>query len=736
MKKRSSIVSLSVVVPCYNEAQNLPALVNRVSNVLIKRKVKGEIVLVNDGSRDDSTKVMKSLEKKRTSAYSLRCVHHKKNQGIAAAWKTGVEHASGKYICLIDADLQNLPEDIWRLYRELQYSKADVVQGYRSSVGRLKNNRYVLSKTLNFMLNVFFGTRLKDNKSGFICTSKEIMTEILRHRFKYFYFQSFIGVSSSSKGYSIKEVETLFEDRILGRSFIPSIPLVLIVKVCIDLFKAFFEFRYFKKKDTMISEFIYQNPAKVGDERLSYFRRIRMHFFFLTLPLHTWMLTRNTYHYYKELKKSQWLSTEKIKDLQEKKLRKLIRHAYNHTSYYREVMDQANVQPEDIQHIEDLKKIPLLTKALVKESLYFDLLSGNHDKSKILKITTSGSTGEPFVCFADQHQLDIRWSATLRGQEWAGYQFGDRQARLWHQTLGMTFTQVVREKLNAWLSRRLFIPAFSLDSQKIEKTVRLLEKYKPTFIDGYAESFNLLARYLSNREIKVRPKGIMTSAQVLPEKSRETISSVFHCGVFDKYGSREFSGIAYECDHHKGHHIVAENYIVEVLKNGKPAKPGEVGEIVITDLNNYCMPFIRYRIGDLGVAMDSKKPCSCGRGLPMIGDIEGRVQSIIMGANGVYLPNTFFSHLFKDYDYAIEKYQVIQLAQNKITLKIIKADRFQESVIEEITSTLKKYLGEEMKIKVQFTKHIPMVRTGKHQTSISKLKIDFQEKGSSKLSKK
>src|SRR6185295_20378238 len=121
--------------------------------------------------------------------------------------------------------------------------------------------------------------------------------------------------------------------------------------------------------------------------------------------------------------------------------------------------------------------------------------------------------------------------------------------------------------------------------------------------------------------------------------SRQIIESNFQCGVFDKYGSREFSGIAYECEAHEGHHIVAENYIVEILKDGVPAEPGELGEVVITDLNNFCMPLIRYRVGDLAVAMDNTKTCPCGRGLPRIGRIEGRTQAIIFGPNGLFMPS-------------------------------------------------------------------------------------------------
>ena len=195
-----------------------------------------------------------------------------------------------------------------------------------------------------------------------------------------------------------------------------------------------------------------------------------------------------------------------------------------------------------------------------------------------------------------------------------------------------------------------------------------LKRFDPVLIDGYAESFNFLAHYIKHHGLQgISPKGIISSAQALPDQSREVIESAFGCRVFDKYGSREFSGIAYRVRGGDGHLVVAENYIVEILKEGRPARPGELGEVVITDLNNRCMPLIRYRVGDLAVAMDSSEPSRCGRGLPRIGRIEGRAQAVIVGANGNYLPGTFFMHYFKDFDYIVRQFQIIQQDVGSLT---------------------------------------------------------------------
>jgi phenylacetate-CoA ligase len=173
--------------------------------------------------------------------------------------------------------------------------------------------------------------------------------------------------------------------------------------------------------------------------------------------------------------------------------------------------------------------------------------------------------------------------------------------------------------------------------------------------------------------------------------------------------------------------VVAEGFIVEVLRDGKPVAPGELGEIVITDLNNTCLPFLRYRLGDLGVAVDPNFACPCGRGLPLVGNIEGRVQSIIQGTHGQFLPGTFFAHYLKEFDHAFQKFQVVQERPNAITFNVVKGGRYSDDVLDEVLATFRKHLGDDMLIDVQFVDNIEMVRTGKRLASVSRLKVDFQK---------
>jgi len=718
------VKQVSVVAPCFNEAKNLPELVGRLERVFARKELSGEVILVNDGSRDDTGAVADALAAKHADVV---VIHHPVNRGIEAAWSSGLAAASGEYVCLIDADLQYQPEDVSRLYREIRFSNADLVQGYRSSVGRLKDSRYFLSKALNGILNTLFGMSLRDNKSGFVIARRETLADVLHHRYRYYYFQTFIAVSAWIKGYSIREVETLFESRLLGSSFMPRLPVKVTLRVIYDVLKGLGEFRLFRKRESLLADFLQTHPPAREDPPRAGWRRAWWRVFMATMPLHAWMITRRAELYYDELKRSQWLTPAQVRELQERKLRRLVHHAYHHVPYYRQAMDDRGLKPADVQGLADLARLPLLEKAAVRENIYFDLLSDNHDKRRILKVTTSGSTGEPFVCYADQHQLEIRWAATQRGLEWTGYRFGDRQARLWHQTIGMSWHQILRERLDALLSRRVFVPAFELSEARLARAVRRLQRHRPVLVDGYAECFNYLAEYLRDHPAGgFLPKGIVSSAQVLPDESRDTIERAFGARVFDKYGSREFSGIAYECAAHAGHHVVAESYVVEVLREGRPARPGEVGEVVITDLNNFCMPFLRYRIGDLAVAMDPAEACPCGRGLPRLGRIEGRIQSMIVGTAGAVVPGSLFPHIFKDYDYAVRQFQVEQEQPGRIVLKVVKAPRFDARVFDELLERLRQYLGQDMVIDVAFVDEIPLVRTGKRQETRSSVPIDFQ----------
>ena len=456
-------------------------------------------------------------------------------------------------------------------------------------------------------------------------------------------------------------------------------------------------------------------------------RNLRFEAYFASMPLHAWMLRgRKTRRAYLNLKESQSYSKEEINQLQLKKLQNIIYHAYTTSNFYKAKMDNLSLHPRDISTLADLSKFPFLSKDDVRENLESGLISSIISPKRMLRINTSGSTGQPFTIYADQEQLEVRFASTLRALEWTGWKFGDRQARLGHQTLGMSRSQIIREHVDAWFMKRLFIPAFEISPTNIENFVNKIRNHNPVLVDGYAESLNFLATYVQSGLVAgFSPTAIMSSAQALTQNTRKIIETGFDTKVFDKYGSREFSGIAYECSAHNGHHVVDECYIVELLVDGRTARPGEVGEIVITDLYNQATPMIRYRIGDLAVAFDETEPCPCGLSHSRIGDIEGRTQAIVHCANGSWLPGTFFLHFFKDHESTVRFFQVEQSRKGAFILNIVKNYDFQDAKMASIIKNLHHYVGD-TEIKVNYVQEIPLVRTGKRSPVVSTIVEDFQ----------
>jgi phenylacetate-CoA ligase len=449
------------------------------------------------------------------------------------------------------------------------------------------------------------------------------------------------------------------------------------------------------------------------------------------MPLHKWIIGKRARIFYLWLKGLEFTSKDDLERLQLRRLKSLLQHAYLTVPFYKRAFDAAGIKPNQISSLRDLNKVPLLSKQDVRENVHFAMFSDNHDKKEMHRINTSGSTGEPFVCYADKFQLEMRFATTLRALEMSGWKFGDKQLRLWHQTLGMSRIQAFKERLDAWFMRRHFVPAFEMSEQSLKNLIATIEKKKPVLIDGYAESLNFIA-IASKSKSRHKPKAVMSSAQQLTESTRSQIENQFGAKVLDKYGSREFSGIAYQCLDSPHHHVQDESYIVEILVDGRNAEVGEVGEVVITDLNNFSMPLIRYRIGDMAIAVE-QAPCACRRPHSQIGAISGRTQALISCSNGVWLPGTFFAHFFKDFDFAIQHYQVTQDVPEKFILKIVPKSQFTKDVENRIIQDLKVYAGQDQIIEVNLVDEIPLLKTGKRTPVVSNVKLDFQKIDNSKI---
>lgn len=233
-------ILLSVIIPCYNEEENVRPLAERIHGALCSRPF--EMVFVDDGSND---KTLESLNKIKMKYPSIAIVcEHKENRGLEHAWRTALSRVRGDLVCLIDADLQNRPEDIPLLLEHLRAENLDLVQGSRIPAENADLSRLFLSRSLNSILNAAFNMSLRDNKSGFLITRKECLEEILSHKYSYHYFQCLIAVAAHAHGYRIGEVDTVFCKREHGQSFLSKFPSRVILGCLRDVAVGIIEYRW------------------------------------------------------------------------------------------------------------------------------------------------------------------------------------------------------------------------------------------------------------------------------------------------------------------------------------------------------------------------------------------------------------------------------------------------------------------------------------------------------------
>lgn len=693
-------LDLSVVVPCFNEELNIPELSQRVLAMFDGAGLQGELILIDDGSADATARVIREHSRRDPRIVG---VFHRINRGMAGAWRTGVNAARGAHVAIIDADLQYQPEDILRLYRTLIDSSVDVVQGWRSSVGRERGARYMLSRGFNTLLNGAFGMSLRDNKSGFVCCAREVIQDLLTYRGRYAYWQSFIMVAAHAKGYSYKEIEAVFEERKQGQSFLEGRAFHAAARCLVDVGAALWEYRVRTEPHDLSRNFLKREGAELDEPPSLRANPARFRAYATTLSRTHGIRARNAESYYETLTATQFLSAEQLRELQDEKLRRLVRHVYRSVPYYRVRMRQLGLHPEDIRSQDDLSKLPLLSRADVRRNLYFDIMQEGVSQGDLLKLTMCGRAGEPFLAFADRRALEFRWAAAMRFRDWTGYRFGQPSARFWSEGIGVSEAHAAKLKADARFSNRLLLPAFRLDEASVVSSIRALARHKATLLEGPTETLEVVAEQVKRLGgIEHGPKAVLAHGQQLGDAERAVIEEGFGCKVFNLYRSGEFSEIACETDAHDGLLVASEGYIVELLVDGRPARVGEHGEIHVTDLNNRCMPFIRYATGDRAVSLGPDDAQPHPRGLFRLEKLQTRQSKIFSGLDGARVPSGFFSALFAEYGYAVRAFRVRESSPAGLHLTLEKAPRYSESTLETVKARIKERLGAAFSIQVTF----------------------------------
>jgi phenylacetate-CoA ligase len=419
----------------------------------------------------------------------------------------------------------------------------------------------------------------------------------------------------------------------------------------------------------------------------------------------------------KYLELSQYLSLEKIRDDQWLRLKKILKHAFENTEFYRKCFLEINAIPEDIKDWRDFERLPFLTKEDIREYRN-EMVAKNIPEHKLAAKKTSGSTGVSLEFFVDEDSLQWKRACTVRHNRWTGWDLGERVAAIWGNP---EHYKNWRMKLrNLLLDRYTYLDTLNMDENSIIEFYRTICDRKPALLFGHAHSLYLFSKFVEeNRWRPPQPKGIVSTAMVLHSHERKTIEEVFGIKVTNRYGCEEVSLIACECEQHRGLHINLDTLIVEVIRDGKQASAGEPGSIVVTDLTNYGMPFIRYKVGDVGIL--SEKNCSCGRSFPMLQSIEGRAADYIVTPEGKYISGISLTENFAMLLPEIKQLQIIQDRINHLLLRIVKANGYNNGTEEKIRSLVLGRFGPNMAYELNYTDTIPQESSGKYRFCISKV---------------
>jgi phenylacetate-coenzyme A ligase PaaK-like adenylate-forming protein len=427
-------------------------------------------------------------------------------------------------------------------------------------------------------------------------------------------------------------------------------------------------------------------------------------------PLWT-MRDHPKYRQYAQLfERSQWLSPEEIELLQMRMLQAQLIHAYSNVPLYRRRMEAAGITPLDIHSRNDLRMLPVLTKRDIQNHAE-ELVAGNIPRNLRCLNQTGGSTGTPLEFWVDRERYDSRRASTDRHNAWAGLRPGDWCAVLWGSTYELGTQSVPkitwRQRL---LDRSLMLNTSLVSKDDLNEFVALLRRYRPRRLKAYAQSAAMFARYCQETGVDdIHFDSIVTSAEVLLPENRELIEEIFGGKVFNRYGCREVSVIASECEQHSGLHVNADALLVEIepIANG----PEGFGRVLVTDLYNRSLPLIRYEIGDIAQWADDG-PCECGRGLPRLRGVEGRITDFLRMPDGRMVSGPSLALLVGQTP-GVRQAQFVQQGPLDIRLDLIPGNGYGPYVEDDLRRRLHPYFRDQVRFAIRRVESIPMELSGK-----------------------
>jgi phenylacetate-CoA ligase len=430
--------------------------------------------------------------------------------------------------------------------------------------------------------------------------------------------------------------------------------------------------------------------------------------------------------YLGEMRKVQRLEPDEVRRYQWKKLGRLLDYACSHVPYYRDIFAGLGLRAEDIRSEEDLRRLPVTRKRDITANPKAFLPEG-YPRSHLDPYSTSGSTGESFRFFVGKEACQARQANNNRMNEWSGIRIGDRIAMLWGTAFDVGWLSKLKSAIKQRLSNQIVLSMYRMDESSLEAYVERLKRFQPDMLMGYPSAMAHFAEAILKAGMDtVRPRAIVLSGEALYDWQREVIERAFGTAPFDHYGCREFGAIARECEARQGRHIACERVLLEVAPSGPAAGGGGVGELLVTDLDSFGMPFIRYAMEDLGAVTWER--CQCGLGLPRLVETIGRTFDVVRAPNGNALGGTFWTILLK-HKKGVERFQVIQEELDKVTIAIKPTSEFSDETRRYILEKVREACGPDMLVDLELKSHLESTPAGKYRFVISRLGSKGEDPG-------
>jgi phenylacetate-CoA ligase len=434
-------------------------------------------------------------------------------------------------------------------------------------------------------------------------------------------------------------------------------------------------------------------------------------------PLSDLYNSSNRLSYLRELQGTQWLPLEQLLTTQEKRLREAVRAAYADVPYYRQLFDANGFQAENFT-LEAFRRLPLLTKQTIRERTD-DLISRKNRKEDLCHHKTGGSTGVALTTYFDSEWLELRKADAMRADAWAAYKHGMKMAAVWGNP--PVYTSLKDRLRSALVDRIIYLDTMQISDASLAEFVQRWRREQPEIVFGHSHSIFILARYLVENGIEdLRPRGIISTSMMLIRQEREVIEKAFACQVTDRYGCEEVGLIACECEKHNGMHLNVEHLYIEFVdENGQPVPLGSEGKIVVTDLFNRAMPLIRYRIEDVGVP--ATRACECGRGLPLMERVTGRVADYLKKPDGSLVAGVSLVERTLTAIDGIEQMQIVQDKPRELTLNVVKGAGYDADAEAFLYREFSDVFGPDMRIRISPVERIPQEKSGKYRFSICRV---------------